>query len=200
NNIESPSLYFQAAFRSQNPYEFEKDGKLYRKENAYVFDFSPNRTLKLYDEFATGLSGSVTRTTAERKEKIKKLLNFFPVIAEDEHGAMHEINASEVLTIPTRITSKEVVKRGFMSNLLFTNIAGIFSGETPFKEILDKIPPEKNKRLDKPRQIPVTDPHLNEDGEIEIPKEVVLGKSKELFGEKIYAPVVVVDEVVSSLQ
>lgn len=200
NNIESPSLYFQAAFRSQNPYEFEKDGKLYRKENAYVFDFSPDRTLKLYDEFATGLSGSVTRTTADRKEKIKKLLNFFPVIAEDEQGAMHEINASEVLTIPTRITSKEVVKRGFMSNLLFTNIAGIFSGETPFKEILDKIPPEKNKRLDKPRQIPVTDPHLNEDGEIEIPKEVVLGKSKELFGEKIYAPVEVVDDVVSSLQ
>src|SRR5699024_8075978 len=28
NNIESPSLYFQAAFRSQNPYEFEQDGKL----------------------------------------------------------------------------------------------------------------------------------------------------------------------------
>src|SRR5699024_5388370 len=31
NNIESPSLYFQAAFRSQNPYEFEQEGKLYRK-------------------------------------------------------------------------------------------------------------------------------------------------------------------------
>ncbi|WP_163140628.1 Eco57I restriction-modification methylase domain-containing protein [Bacillus sp. 22-7] len=200
NNIESPSLYFQAAFRSQNPYEYEKDDKLYRKENAYIFDFSPDRTLRLYDDFANNLSGSGYKTTEERKNKIKKLLNFFPVIAEDEDGTMHEINASEVLTIPTRITSKEVVKRGFMSNLLFANISGIFSGDSPFKEILDKIPPEKNKRLDKPRKISVTDPHLNEDGEVEIPKEVVIGKSKELFGDKIYTTVEFVDNMLSSLE
>src|SRR5699024_2437106 len=126
NNIESPSLYFQAAFRSQNPYEFEQEGNLYRKENAYIFDFSPDRTLRLYDEFANNLTSGSSKTSSERKGKIKKLLNFFPVIAEDEDGSMHEINASEVLTIPTRITSREVVKRGFMSNLLFANIVGIF--------------------------------------------------------------------------
>lgn len=200
NNIESPSLYFQAAFRSQNPYEYEEDGKLFRKENAYIFDFSPDRTLRLYDEFANNLSSGSSKTSEERKRKIKKLLNFFPVIAEDEEGTMHEIDASEVLTIPTRITSREVVKRGFMSNLLFANISGIFSGDSPFKEILDKIPPEKNKRLENRREIPVTDPHLNDDGEVEIPKEVVIGKSKELFGEKIYTTIEVVDDVVSSLE
>ncbi|HAQ1517144.1 TPA: DEAD/DEAH box helicase family protein, partial [Enterococcus faecium] len=200
NNIESPSLYFQAAFRSQNPYEYEKDGKLFRKENAYIFDFSPDRTLRLYDEFANNLSSGSSKTSEERKRKIKKLLNFFPVIAEDEEGTMHEIDASEVLTIPTRITSREVVKRGFMSNLLFANISGIFSGDSPFKEILDKIPPEKNKRLEKPREVSITDPHLNDEGEVEIPKEVVLGKSKELFGEKIYSSIEVVDEVVSSFE
>ncbi|WP_271397446.1 Eco57I restriction-modification methylase domain-containing protein [Salinicoccus roseus] len=200
NNIESPSLYFQAAFRSQNPYEYEKDGSLFRKENAYIFDFSPDRTLRLYDDFANNLSSGSSKTSEERKRKIKKLLNFFPVIAEDEKGSMHEIDASEVLTIPTRITSREVVKRGFMSNLLFANISGIFSGDSPFKEILDKIPPEKNKRLDKPRDISITDPHLNEEGEVDIPEEVVLGKSNELFGDKIYSSIEVVDEVVSSLE
>lgn len=199
NNIESPSLYFQAAFRSQNPYEFEQEGKLYRKENAYIFDFSPDRTLRLYDEFANNLTSGSSKTSDEREGKIKKLLNFFPVIAEDNEGTMHEINASEVLTIPSRITSREVVKRGFMSNLLFANIAGIFSGDSPFKDILDKIPPEKNKRLEKPREIPMTDPHLNEEGEVEIPPEVVIGKSKDLFGEKIYAPIEVVEEVVKSI-
>ena len=146
------------------------------------------------------MSSGSSKTSEERKRKIKKLLNFFPVIAEDEEGTMHEIDASEVLTIPTRITSREVVKRGFMSNLLFANISGIFSGDSPFKEILDKIPPEKNKRLEKPREIPVTNPHLNDDGEVEIPKEVVIGKSKELFGEKIYTTIEVVDDVVSSLE
>lgn len=200
NNIESPSLYFQAAFRSQNPYEFEKNGKLYRKENAYIFDFSPDRTLRLYDELANNLSGSASKTTDERIDKIKKLLNFFPVIAEDEDGTMQEVNASEVLAIPTRITSREVVKRGFMSNLLFANISGIFSGSSPFKEILDKIPPEKNKRLEKRREISVADPHVNDYGEVKIPKEVVLGKSKEIFGEKIYTTIEVVGDVVSSFK
>lgn len=200
NNIESPSLYFQAAFRSQNPHEYQDGEKLYRKENAYIFDFSPDRTLRLYDEFANNLSGNGARTTKERKNKIKQLLNFFPVIAEDESGSMHEIDASEVLAIPSRITSKEVVKRGFMSNLLFANISGIFSGDSPFKEILDKIPPEKNKRLDKRRKVEVEKSHLNDQGEVDIPQEVVLGTSKDLFGEKIYAPIEVVHEVVSSLE
>lgn len=186
NNIESPSLYFQAAFRAQNPFQVEKDGKLYRKENAYIFDFSPDRTLRLYDDFANNLSSGSSRTSDERERKIKKLLNFFPVIAEDEEGRMHEINPSEVLTIPTRITSREVVKRGFMSNLLFTNIAGIFSNNSPFKDILEKIKPEKNKRLVNQREIKVTDPLLNEDGEVDVPKDIVIGKSKDLFGNKIY--------------
>src|SRR5690625_1176987 len=79
NNIESPSLYFQAGFRAQNPYEYEKDGKLFRKENAYIFDFSPDRTLRLYDEYANNLTSGSSKTSQERKRKIKKLLNFFPV-------------------------------------------------------------------------------------------------------------------------
>ncbi|NLK09036.1 MAG: DEAD/DEAH box helicase family protein, partial [Firmicutes bacterium] len=142
NNIKSPSQYFQAAFRAQNPYEFTEDGKLYRKEKAYIFDFAPDRTLRLFDEFANSLSDGGSRTGAERAEGIKELLNFFPVIGEDEEGKMHELDATEVLIIPTRITSKEVVKRGFMSNLLFANISGIFLGHVQFKEILDKIKPE----------------------------------------------------------
>lgn len=186
NNIKSPSLYFQAAFRAQNPYVFEKDGELLKKENAYVFDFAPERTLLLFDEFANNLSTGKSRTTENRKEKIKKLLNFFPVIGEDAEGNMCELDATDVLTIPTKIASTEVVKRGFMSNLLFANITGIFVGNTPFKEILDKIKPEKNKRLTDRRPVNVTDPMLDEDGEVEIPKEIVINSTKEIFGEAIY--------------
>ena len=121
--IKSPSLYFQAAFRTQNPYTFERNGKLYRKENAYIFDFAPDRTLELYDQFASNLSNR----DVTREDNIRELLNFFPVIGEDEDGTMKELDASEVLIVPVRIKSKEVVRRGFMSNLLFTNISGIFS-------------------------------------------------------------------------
>ena len=186
NNIKSPSLYFQAAFRAQNPHQYVQDGKLYRKENSYIFDFSPERTLLLYDEFANNLSGDGNTGLDHRKKKIRELLNFFPVIAEDEQGQMHEIDVEEVLSIPTRITSTEVVKRGFMSNLLFANISGIFSGDSPFKEILDKIKPEKNKRLGDRRDINVTKPMINDDGEVEIPSKIIISETKDLFGEKIY--------------
>lgn len=186
NNIKSPSLYFQAAFRAQNPYEFVQDGQLYRKENAYIFDFAPERTLLLFDEFANNLSNDGFKTGEERKEKIKKLLNFFPVIGEDDEGNMHALDATEVLTIPAHIKSTEVVKRGFMSNLLFANIAGIFGGNSPFKEILDKIKPEKNKRLLNHKEVDVTDPMIDEDGNVDIPTEIVINETKEIFGNAIY--------------
>lgn len=186
NNIKSPSLYFQAAFRAQNPYIFVRDEKLYRKENAYIFDFAPDRTLQLYDEFAINLSGESVVTTSDRKDRLRELLNFFPVIGEDDEGNMHQLDATEVLTIPARITSREVVKRGFMSNLLFANIAGIFSGDSPFKEILDKIPPEKNKRLQERRPVEVTNPMIDEKGDISIPRTLVINETEDIFGPAIF--------------
>ncbi|BCC15168.1 Eco57I restriction-modification methylase domain-containing protein [Bacillus cereus] len=186
SNIKSPSLYFQAAFRAQNPYEFVQDGKLYRKENAYIFDFAPERTLLLFDEFANNLSSGGSKTSEERKKKIKKLLNFFPVIGEDDEGNMHQLDATEVLTIPTHITSTEIVKRGFMSNLLFANISSIFGGSSPFKEILDKIKPEKNKRLTDRREVNVTTPMIDDDGNVDVPIDIVINDTKAIFGDAIY--------------
>ncbi len=52
SNMQSAQLYMQAAFRAQNPYEYSEGGKIVRKDNAYVFDFDPARTLILFDEFA----------------------------------------------------------------------------------------------------------------------------------------------------
>lgn len=188
SDIASPALYFQAAFRSQNPHEFvDENGDLQRKENAYIFDFSPDRTLVIYDEFANNLSGSSAQTENERKENIRELLNFFPVIAEDDDGSMREIDASEVLTLPNRIKATEVVKRGFMSNLLFVNIAGIFNAPSEIKEILEKIEPEKNKWPVERRPIIDTKPMVNDRGEVEIPEDLVVSKTDELFGRKIYA-------------
>ena len=194
-NIKSPSFYFQAAFRAQNPYIFTDGDKLYRKENAYIFDFAPDRTLILFDEFANNLSGDISPDVTERKNKIKELLNFFPVIAEDEDGTMHQLDAGEALTIPTRITSQEVVRRGFMSNLLFANIAGIFSGNAILKEILEKLPPEKNKRATQPRDFPVTNPMLDEDGNVKIPTDIVINQTKDLFGPAIYGVMEVLPDI-----
>jgi len=189
SNIKSPALYFQASFRAQNPYEFQdkNTGEWFRKENAYVFDFAPDRTLQLFDAFANNLSDEgLTGDIEERKDNIRKLINFFPVIAEDEQGTMVEISPEDVLTFPNRIKAAEVVKRGFMSNLLFANISAIFSASAELKAIIDKISPEKNARLGNKREIKVNTPMLNSQGEVEIDPTITISTTNGLFGAPIY--------------
>ncbi|MGX7104483.1 Eco57I restriction-modification methylase domain-containing protein [Globicatella sanguinis] len=187
SNIKSPALYFQAAFRAQNPYEYEKDGQLFRKENAYIFDFAPERTLILFDEFANNLTPGQSETTKRRHDQIKTLLNFFPVIAEDNQGEMKELNAEEVLTIPRQIKAHEVVRQGFMSNLLFNNIVGIFGAPKELVGILNKIKPEENKKHAKEtRPIDLQNPMLNDHGEVEIPEEIVINRTRDIFGDKVF--------------
>lgn len=187
SNIKSPALYFQAAFRAQNPYEYEKDGQLFRKENAYIFDFAPERTLILFDEFANNLTPGQSETTKQRHDQIKTLLNFFPVIAEDDQGEMQELNAEEVLTIPRHIKAREVVRQGFMSNLLFNNIVGIFGAPKELVGIINKIKPEENKKHAKEaRPIDLQNPMLNDRGEVEIPNEIVINRTRDIFGDKVF--------------
>ena len=190
-NMQSAPLYMQAAFRAQNPYEYSDGGKIVRKDNAYVFDFDPARTLMLYDECANNLKKSTAGgngTTEERQQNIKQLLNFFPVIAEDDEGRMMQIDERQVLSIPRKIKCEEVVRRGFMSNLLFRNIANIFSAPSIVGEILKKIDKAHEERgrntnadLDEAGNVSVDD-----NGAVTVPTEVIIGQEQQIFGDKLY--------------
>lgn len=193
-NLKSPASYMQAAFRAQNPCVVTKNGKRWRKETAYVFDFDPARTLVIFDEFANNLSlesASGGGTSEERKKNIKRLLNFFPVIGEDEEGKMVELDAAQVLSIPRRLKCVEVVRRGFMSNFLFQNIGAVFGAQGVVTDILKKITPAQEEAprrtdgaMDRAGDVPIGD-----DGEVEVPREVIVGKTHDLFGPKIYGDV-----------
>lgn len=200
SNIKSPGLYMQAAFRAQNPYSWVDKGTVYRKENAYVFDFAPERTLILFDEFANNLSLATAGgrgTSATREENIRELLNFFPVIAEDREGKMVEIDAKALMTIPKQIKAQEVLKRGFMSNLLFDNIAGIFQAHQTVLDILDELPVEEQGKITvSDSQLDLQDVQLDEEGQPLISDEIIINKQLSLFGEKRYALIDKVDKIV----
>ena len=191
SNMQSAQLYMQAAFRAQNPYEYSEGGKIVRKDNAYVFDFDPARTLILYDEFANNLKKSTAGgngTTEERQQNIHQLLNFFPVIAEDEEGKMMQIDERQVLSIPRKIKCEEVVRRGFMSNLLFRNIANIFSAPAIVGEILNKMDKahEEKGRSSKTSLSDAESMNVDENGEVTIPTELIVGQEQNIFGSKVY--------------
>lgn len=191
-NMKSPSSYMQAAFRAQNPYEFiGEKGERFRKETAYVFDFDPARTLTIYDEFANDLSKDTVDghgTKDDRAKNIRRLLNFFPVIGEDSQGSMVELNAAQVLSIPRKLKSEEVVRRGFMSNFLFANIGRIFAAPQEVKDILDKLTPAKEEIHKEDHLDELTDGSVpvDENGQVDIPDEKIIGTAHDIFGSKIY--------------
>lgn len=192
SNMASPALYMQAAFRAQNPCLFtDVQGGTYRKTNAYVFDFDPARTLTIYEKFANDLipeSQEDKEDASQKKANVRELLNFFPVYGEDSQGSMTELDAESILTVPRHIHAREVVERGFMSNFLFANISGIFNAPREVVDIINNLQPLEEMKLPNAHIDDQTADrlHLNQDNEVEIPKEEVIGTAKDLFGEKVY--------------
>lgn len=194
NNCKSPSLYMQSAFRAQNPFKVgTSGGECFIKENCFVFDFAPDRILQTLAEIAdSGVSETPTRT---REEKVKILINFLPVIAEDDEGKMKYLSANEVLTIPLKLITEEVVNRGFMSNRLFKNISGIFGCPQDIKDIIAKMdeaktgrdvekdPAKKNKVGNKPKV------WIDADKKIHINEDIVVATTNGLLGDKKYVEI-----------
>lgn len=192
SNMKSPALYMQAAFRAQNPCLFhDENGDSYRKENAYVFDFDPARTLDIFEKFAVDLSPETAAGKGDvdhRKKLIRELLNYFPVYGEDDDGAMIELDAEKVMTIPRHIHAKEVVSRGFMSNFLFANISNIFGAPAEVQEQINNMQAFEEPTAKKVNTGEETkdDLDINNEGEVDIPDESVIGTATDVFGDKIY--------------
>lgn len=201
SNVKSPALYMQAAFRAQNPCLFNIDGELLRKENAYVFDFDPARTLDIFEQFANDLSSDTTSGRGDadtRKKHVRELINFFPVYGEDDEGEMITLDAEKVLSIPRKIHAVEVVRRGFMSNFLFQNISNIFGAPQAAVDILKKFEAVK-------QPVAITSQtkeelSINDNGEVEIPLATIEIGVDNVFGEKIYAIVDDLQDAIEEIQ
>lgn len=185
SNISSPALYMQAAFRAQNPHTFREGNEYRRKETAYVFDFDPARTLEIYEKFANDLSASTVSGKGDsdlRKNNVRQLLNFFPVIGEDDEGRMIELDAERVLSIPRVLRSKEVVRSGFMSNYLFQNISNVFGAPDSVISIIKKFEVKKDPgAITSGKAL-----YIDDEGNVQIPEDKVIGTAAGLFGDKIY--------------
>ncbi len=187
SNVTSPALYMQAAFRAQNPCTFERGGTVLQKQNAYIFDFAPERTLTIYDAFANNLSAKPASDTAARQENIRRLLNFFPVIGEDSEGRMVELDAAQVLTFPQVYKAREVVRRGFLSNLLFANVAGIFRYSEHVMEILEQLPKAKAGKLKTGEQVDLPELVTDADGNVHVDIETVINPKVAELGKPVWS-------------
>ena len=196
DNGTSASKYIQTAFRAQTPWNATLgDGTTFVKTNAFVFDFNPDRVLKIAEEYAnmdtkTGVE-IVGNSTADRQTKTQALINFLPIIAMDEDGEMRYLDAKDAVNIINYTAARKIVDEGFMSNSLF-NVKALFRMKgkdyEQVREIMSEISPVSalDKRKNKKQQ---GEPLAEENPEdtFEIEKEKVISQSG--LGEKKFAAI-----------
>lgn len=191
----SAAEYMQASFRAQNPYVFSKVDEMlgetvvYRKTDCYVFDFNPEHTLDIVEQFANNLYSSTTGgrgTVDERRKNIEDLLKYMPVTGEGDDGKMRPFDADMVMLVPRRLRAEEVVLSGFRSNRLFQNMTCVFRAGNRVFEIVRKIPEKEAGPAPGPKGDPV--PHadvdemyVDENGDVGVPDDVVDRTRHDMF-------------------
>ena len=109
----SASAYMQTIFRVQTPATI--NGKV--KEECFVFDFAPDRTLKVIAETAK-ISSKAGKTTKDDRKIMGEFLNFCPIIAVDG-SRMRTYNVDGMLEQLKKIYVERVVRNGFEDSYLY---------------------------------------------------------------------------------
>ena len=144
----SASNYLQTIFRVQSPANI--NGRI--KERCSVFDFAPDRTLKMVAE-AGRLSTSVGKTDSDRVI-MGDLLNFCPVIALDG-SRMIPYNVDNMLQQLKKAYTDRVVRNGFDDRHIYNdNLLKLDDIELADFENLKKII-GSTKQAQKPKDIDV---------------------------------------------
>lgn len=136
----SASGYMQAIFRVQSPGYI--NGR--QKKNCYVFDFAPDRTLKVIAEVHR-----VTNKGLKDDEKAKKALgefiNFCPIISV-EGTVMRSYNVDEMMRQIKRISVDAAINSGFDDDTIYLSDAGMKINQFDqdiLRKLADVVTPQK---------------------------------------------------------
>lgn len=111
----SASSYMQTIFRVQTPATI--GGKV--KEECFVFDFAPDRTLKVIAETAK-ISAKAGKTSTDDRKIMGEFLNFCPIIAVDG-SQMRDYDVPRMLEQLKKVYVERVVKNGFEDGYLYSD-------------------------------------------------------------------------------
>jgi len=111
----SASTYMQTIFRVQTPATI--NGKV--KDECFVFDFAPDRTLKVIAETAK-ISSKAGKTSGKDRDIMGEFLNFCPIISVDG-SRMTSYNVEGMLEQLKKVFVERVVRNGFEDGYLYNN-------------------------------------------------------------------------------
>lgn len=116
SDTSSATTYLQTAFRCQTPAKI--NGKL--KTQGYVFDFAPDRTLKLIAEAIELNHRSGKTNTPEQKDAMRRFLNFCPILAA-KGGIMKPYDVGKMLVQLKKAIIDRVSRNGFDDPKLYND-------------------------------------------------------------------------------
>lgn len=116
SNTTSPSTYLQTAFRVQTPANI--GGQI--KTECYVFDFAPDRTLKMVAQAARLNTKAGSLNSPDQKAAMATFLNYCSVISND-NSKMNAIDVEHMLRQLKRAAVDKVVSTGFDDTNLYTD-------------------------------------------------------------------------------
>jgi len=109
------SAYMQTIFRVQTPATI--NGRV--KEDCYVFDFAPDRTLKVLAETAK-ISRKAGKQGESDRRQLGEFLNFCPIISV-EGSQMKQLDTEHMLQQLKRVYVERVVQNGFEDGYLYND-------------------------------------------------------------------------------
>lgn len=109
------SSYMQTIFRVQTPATI--NGRV--KEQCYVFDFAPDRTLKVIAETAK-ISAKAGKTSSDDRKIMGEFLNFCPIISI-EGSKMNQFDVPKMLEQLKKVYVERVVRNGFEDKSLYND-------------------------------------------------------------------------------
>ncbi len=173
------SGYMQAIFRVQSPGFI--NGK--QKKNCYVFDFAPDRTLKVIAEVHSLRHKRGAKDDEKAKQILGKFINFCPIIAV-EGTVMRTYDVPEMMRQIKRISVEAAINSGFDDDSIYKGDAGIivdsFDAEI-LKKLSDVVAPKKKSKKD--ISVTITDTGMTKE-EHEKAKKLQHKPKKELTEEE----------------
>lgn len=109
--------YMQTIFRVQSPYR-SKSGR--QKQECFVFDFAPDRTLKVIAETAKISAKAGKSTSDDDRATMGEFLNFCPIIGYNG-TMMKPYNVDGMLEQLKKVYVDRVVRHGFEDAYLYNN-------------------------------------------------------------------------------
>lgn len=141
--------YMQTIFRVQSAGQI--DGK--QKENCYVFDFAPDRALKVISD-AHRLSDKGKSSDKKYKDVLTLFMNYCPVIAISG-TKMEPYNANSLMRQVKRISVDATIKSGFEDDSIYKIDAGIVMDESD-KQFFEALKARLNAHAKTKRETKVT--------------------------------------------